>query len=30
VKTVPSRAIDYPDTEAAIALVEELWSGRAR
>jgi HprK-related kinase A len=26
VKTVPARAIDYPDTEAAIAHVERLWS----
>jgi HprK-related kinase A len=25
VKTVPARAIDYPDTEAAIAHVERLW-----
>jgi hypothetical protein len=24
---VPAQAIDYPDTDAAIALVEELWSG---
>ena len=24
---VPARAIDYPDTEGAIALVEELWGG---
>jgi HprK-related kinase A len=27
VKGVPARAIDYPDTETALALVEELWSG---
>ncbi len=26
VTTVPAQAIDYPDTDAAIALVEELWS----
>jgi HprK-related kinase A len=26
VKTVPARAIDYPDTASALALVEELWS----
>jgi HprK-related kinase A len=26
VTQVPSRAIDYPDTEAAIALVDRLWS----
>lgn len=26
VTTVPAEAIDYPDTDAAIALVEELWS----
>jgi HprK-related kinase A len=25
VKTVPARAIDYPDTDAAMALVETLW-----
>jgi HprK-related kinase A len=25
VKTVPARAIDYPDTDAAVALVERLW-----
>jgi HprK-related kinase A len=29
VKTVPARAIDYPDTASALALVEELWSGLA-
>jgi hypothetical protein len=27
VTTVPARAIDYPDTATALALVEELWSG---
>ncbi len=27
VQAVPARAIDYPDTESALALVEELWSG---
>lgn len=26
VKTVPARAIDYPDTESAIAQVEALWA----
>lgn len=26
VSTVPARAIDYPDTEAAIELVEALWA----
>lgn len=26
VKTVPARAIDYPDTDAAVALVEKLWA----
>ncbi len=26
VREVPARAIDYPDTETAIALVERLWS----
>jgi len=26
VHAIPARAIDYPDTDAAIALVEELWS----
>jgi HprK-related kinase A len=26
VRDVPARAIDYPDTEAALALVDELWS----
>lgn len=26
VQTVPSHAIDYPDTDTAIALVERLWS----
>jgi HprK-related kinase A len=25
VQTVPARAIDYPDTEAALALVADLW-----
>ena len=25
VRSVPARAIDYPDTDAAIALVERLW-----
>jgi hypothetical protein len=25
VKTLPARAIDYPDTEAALALVADLW-----
>ena len=27
VKGVPACAIDYPDTESALALVEELWNG---
>lgn len=27
VRDTPARAIDYADTETAIALVEELWSG---
>ncbi len=27
VKTVPARAIDYPDTDSAIAQVEALWAG---
>ncbi|HEX8533598.1 MAG TPA: HprK-related kinase A [Allosphingosinicella sp.] len=27
VKSIPSLAIDYSDTETALALVEELWSG---
>ena len=27
VKSIPSVAIDYPDTETALGLVEELWSG---
>jgi HprK-related kinase A len=27
VRNVPARAIDYPDTAGALALVEELWSG---
>ena len=26
VKTVPARAIDYPDTESAVAQVEALWA----
>ncbi|MBC2777315.1 HprK-related kinase A [Parasphingopyxis marina] len=26
VKTVPTRAIDYPDTETALRLVEQLWT----
>lgn len=26
VQTVPSRAVDYPDTESAIASVERLWA----
>jgi HprK-related kinase A len=30
VRGVPARAIDYPDTESALALVEELWSGLDR
>jgi HprK-related kinase A len=30
VKGVPARAIDYPDTASALALVEELWSGPGR
>ena len=25
VRGVPARAIDYPDTDGAIALVERLW-----
>lgn len=25
----PARAIDYPDTQTAVALVEELWNARA-
>jgi HprK-related kinase A len=27
VTSLPARAIDYPDTATALALVEELWSG---
>lgn len=27
--SVPSLAIDYPDTESAVALVEKLWAGLA-
>jgi HprK-related kinase A len=27
VRGVPARAIDYPDTQSALALVEELWNG---
>jgi HprK-related kinase A len=27
VRGVPARAIDYPDTAGALALVEELWNG---
>lgn len=27
VKTVPARAIDYPDTDSVIAQVEKLWAG---
>jgi hypothetical protein len=23
--SLPSRAIDYPDTDSAVALVEQLW-----
>jgi HprK-related kinase A len=26
VKTVPARAIDYPDTDSAVAQVEQLWN----
>jgi HprK-related kinase A len=26
VTTCPARAVDYPDTEAALAVVEDLWS----
>ena len=29
VTTVPALAIDYPDTDAAVALVERLWAGAA-
>ncbi len=29
VQTVPARAIDYPDTEAALGLVADLWKERA-
>lgn len=29
VKSVPACAIDYPDTESALALVEQLWGGLA-
>jgi hypothetical protein len=29
VKAVPARAIDYPDTASALALVEELWGESA-
>jgi HprK-related kinase A len=27
VRSLPARAIDYPDTESALQLVEELWAG---
>ena len=27
VKTIPARAIDYPDTDSAVAQVEALWAG---
>lgn len=27
VTTIPARAIDYPDTATALALVDELWAG---
>jgi HprK-related kinase A len=27
VKTVPAYAVDYPDTDSAVALVEALWAG---
>jgi hypothetical protein len=30
VKDVPARAIDYPDTATALALVEELWDELTR
>jgi HprK-related kinase A len=30
VESVPARAIDYPDTKSALALVEQLWSGIGR
>jgi hypothetical protein len=29
VTTVPARAIDYPDTQTAVSIVEELWSAHA-
>ncbi|MBW4330365.1 HprK-related kinase A [Stakelama sp. CBK3Z-3] len=29
VREVPARAIDYPDTESALRLVEDLWSATA-
>ena len=29
VQGIPACAIDYPDTETALALVDELWSGLA-
>jgi len=28
VQGVPARAIDYPDTDSAIALVEAAWAAR--
>ncbi|MFM9827651.1 MAG: HprK-related kinase A [Sphingomonas sp.] len=28
VKSVPARAIDYPDTDAAVALVDQLWAAK--
>ncbi len=30
VRDVPSRAIDYPDTEGAVSLVERLWAEESR
>src|SRR3546814_11412231 len=30
VQKTPARAIDYPDTEAALALVAELWRSEER
>jgi len=30
VKTVPTRAIDYPDSAAALAIVDMLWAEQAR
>jgi hypothetical protein len=29
VQAIPARAIDYPDTTTALALVDELWAEHA-